>query len=293
MRHSLKRPLPIPGFRGLDATGIIRKAVRDFMADDMPTYAAALAYHLLFSLFPFVLLVLVVIGYFDLSIFFKWIRDQAQYFFSPQTIKLAQQIVSELQVPEGGPLSVGAAIALWLASGGTRSMMNALNAAYDVPERRPAWKRYPLSILYTVAIAAILILATALVAIGPDGMQWLASAVGLEQLFVVLWTWLRWPLAVLLLAAMVALVYFAGPNRQQCFQLVSPGSVLSVVVWIIASLLFGYYVRNFASYSAMFGSIGMMIALMLYLYLSSSVFLFGAEVNAAIEHQDQARKSGA
>lgn len=290
MKRFLKFPKRIPGFRGLDPIVVIKKSARDFIADDMPTYAAALAYHVLFSLFPFILLLLVLVGYFNLSLFYDWVQDQARFFLSRQAIELASQIINELSLPRGGPLSFGAAVALWLSSGGTRSMMNALNAAYDVHERRPAWKRFPLSILYTVGIAAILILAASLLAIGPAGMQWLASYAGVEQLFVALWSVLRWPLAVLLLVVMVAVVYYAGPNRDQEFRLISPGSVLSVAVWMIASVVFGFYLSNFASYSAMFGSIGTMIALMLYLYISAGVLLFGAEVNAAIEHHDHARK---
>jgi membrane protein len=88
----------------------------------------------------------------------------------------------------------------------------------------------------------------------------------------------------------VAIVYYAGPNTEQRFQLISPGSVLSVTVWIIASMAFGYYVRNFASYSAMFGSIGMVIALLLYLYLTAGVLLFGAEINAVIDHRTAGKR---
>jgi membrane protein len=286
MKPALGFSMQIPGFRGLDPIAVIAKSIRNFFADDMPTYAAALAFHVLFSLFPFILLVLVLLGYFDLSDFFAWVRQQAQFFFSDQAIDLANQLINELRLPKGGPLSFGAAVALWLASGGVRSMMNALNVAYDARERRPAWKRYPLSIFYTVGIAAILVFSAALLAIGPAGMEWFAVHTGLERLFVTLWTWLRWPAAVILLSMAVAIVYYAGPNTEQRFQLISPGSVLSVTVWIIASMAFGYYVRNFASYSAMFGSIGMVIALLLYLYLTAGVLLFGAEINAVIDHPD-------
>jgi membrane protein len=162
--------------------------------------------------------------------------------------------------------------------------MNALNKAYDVEEGRPWWKLYPLSVLYTVGIAAMLIAAAVLLVVGPEAVQWLAQQVGLEQLFVILWTWLRWPVVLFLLTLAVAVVYYVAPDVEQDFRFITPGAVLSVIVWIAASLAFDYYVRNFADYSVMYGSIGTIIVLLLYFFISGAVLLFGAEVNAVIEH---------
>ncbi len=127
-------------------------------------------------------------------------------------------------------------------------------------------------------------MATALMVVGPQAMQWLGDQVGLGSLVVTLWNWLRWPVAVLLLTLVVALVYYVAPDVEQNFRFITPGAVLAVIVWIVASLGFGLYVQNFADYSATYGSIGAIIVLLLYFYISSSVLLFGAEVNATIEH---------
>jgi membrane protein len=162
--------------------------------------------------------------------------------------------------------------------------MNALNRAYDVKEGRPAWKLYPLSILYTIGIAALMIAAAALFLIGPQAMQWLAHQLGLEQLFVILWTWLRWPVVLLLLTLVVALIYYVAPDVEQEFRFITPGSVIAVLVWIASTLGFDFYIRSFANYSATYGSIGTIIVLLLYSYISAAVLLFGAEVNAVIEH---------
>jgi membrane protein len=181
-------------------------------------------------------------------------------------------------------LSVGIVIALWTASAGVRLMMSAMNAAYDVVEGRPAWKRFPLSIFYTIGIAGMLLIAAALMVLGPQVMEWIASQVGLEDFIVTLWTIVRWPVVVILLMMAVALIYYVMPDVKQEFRFITPGSVLAVVVWIIASLGFGLYVKMFANYNAMYGSIGAIIVLLLYFYISAAVLLLGAEMNAVIEH---------
>jgi membrane protein len=120
--------------------------------------------------------------------------------------------------------------------------------------------------------------------LGPQAMNWLAMQVGLEETVVLLWAWLRWPLAVLMLVLVVAAVYYLAPDVKQEFRFITPGSILAVVVWIVASLGFGYYAQNFADYNATYGSIGAIIVFLLYLYISSAVLLLGAELNAVIEH---------
>jgi membrane protein len=179
--------------------------------------------------------------------------------------------------------------------------MHALNVAYDVGESRPAWRRYPLSLVYTIGLAALLIAAAALMLLGPRAMGWLAGQVGLAGLVVALWAWLRWPAALLLLALAVAIVYYAGPNIDQPFRLITPGSVVAVAAWLLASLGFSFYVGNFGSFGATYGSLGGGVVLLLYLFLSAGALLLGAEVNAAIHHaregrrgdQDQERAVGA
>jgi membrane protein len=190
----------------------------------------------------------------------------------------------------GATLSIGAIVALWTASAGTRAVMHALNIAYDVEESRPMWKRFPLSVLYTIGIAAMMIIAATLLIIGPEAIQWLAEKVGLEQLFVILWTWLRWPVILFLLMTAVAIVYYVAPDVQQEFRFITPGAAISVIAWIMASLAFDYYIRSFADYSVMYGSIATIIVLLLYFFISAAVLLFGAEVNSVIEHHAPAGK---
>jgi membrane protein len=124
-------------------------------------------------------------------------------------------------------------------------------------------------------------------------MEWIAAQVGLQEFIVTLWTILRWPVIVILMMVAVALIYYVMPDVKQKFRFITPGSVLAVVVWIIASLGFAYYVKTFADYNAMYGSIGAIIVLLLYFYISAAVLLLGAEMNAVIEHMSSEARTRA
>ncbi|HJV75508.1 MAG TPA: YihY/virulence factor BrkB family protein [Noviherbaspirillum sp.] len=263
---------------------LFKKAVKDFLDDDMTTYASALAYQVFFSLFPFIIFLVALLGFLNLGSFFQWLREQAQLLLPQQAMTQVNQVIDGLQQPQGGLLSLGVIVAMWSASAAVRATMNALNVAYDVNESRPAWKLYPLSIFYTVGLAALMILAAVLLVVGPQAIQWLAQWIGMEQIFVTLWAWLRWPAALFLLTLVVAIVYYVAPDAEQEFRFITPGAAFAVIVWILASLGFNYYVSNFGNYNATYGSIGTIIVLLLYFFISAAVMLFGAELNATIEH---------
>ena len=273
-----------PGLNGLPLGKVLIRTVKEFIDDEMSTYASALAYQMLFSLFPFILFLIALIGFLHLPDFFSWLRLQSELVLPPQALEQVNPVIDQLQQSKGGLLSVGIVIALWTASAGVRLMMSAMNAAYDVVEGRPIWKRFPLSIFYTIGIAGMLLVAAALMVLGPQVMSWLAGQVGLEDFVVTLWTILRWPVVILLMMIAVAVMYYVMPDVEQKFRFITPGSVLAVVVWIVASLGFAFYVKTFADYNAMYGSIGAIIVLLLYFYISSAVLLLGAEMNAVIEH---------
>jgi membrane protein len=273
-----------PDLRQLPVMKVLVRTVKEFLDDEMSTYASALAYQMLFSLFPFLLFLIALIGFLHLPDFFSWLRLQSEFVLPPQALDQVNPVIDQLQQSKGGLLSIGIVIALWTASAGVRLLMSAMNAAYDVVEARPVWKRLPLSVLYTVGIAGMMLVAAALMVTGPQVMSWLAAQIGLEDFIVTLWTILRWPLIILLLMVSVALMYYVMPDVEQKFQFITPGSVLAVVVWILASLGFAYYVKTFADYNAMYGSIGAIIVLLLYFYISAAVLLLGAEMNAVIEH---------
>lgn len=285
--------MAIPGFAGKAPLDVGKQAVNDFIDDDMMTYAAALAFRVLLALFPFIIVLLTLLGALGRTEFFDWLLHQAQVALPPQAASIMTGVVSEIRgQPRGGVLSFSILFALWTASAGVRSLMNALNAAYDVEESRPAWKRYPLSLLYTIGLACVLIAVTALMVLGPNVMQWLSGQLGLSEVFATLWIWLRLPVAVVLLLLTFALIYRVMPNVDQPFRFVTPGAVIAVVVWILASWGFSAYVANFGNYGATYGSLGGIVILLLYFFISAGVFLFGAEINATISPADAERGAG-
>lgn len=282
-----------PKLRKLPMGKVMVRTVTEFINDEMSTYASALAYQMLFSLFPFLLFLIALIGFLHLPDFFSWLRLQSELVLPHDALDLVNPVIDQLQQSKGGLLSIGIFIALWTASAGVRLMMSAMNAAYDVVEGRPAWKRIPLSVLYTIGIAGMLLVAAALMVLGPQVMTWIAAQVGLEDFIVTLWTILRWPVIIVLMMVAVALMYYVMPDVRQDFRFITPGSVLAVVVWILASLGFAFYVQTFADYNAMYGSIGAIIVLLLYFYISAAVLLLGAEMNAVIEHMsDEGKDKG-
>lgn len=281
----------ISGLRGVSPLYLLKKAVKDFFDDDMTTYASALAYQVFFSIFPFIIFLVALLGFLQLTSFFIWLREQAQLLLPQEVMPQFNQIIDGLQEQKTGLMSIGVIVALWSASAAIRATMNALNVAYDVTEGRPAWKLYPLSILYTLGLAAMLVLAAMLMTVGPQAVQWVANKVGLEQLFVTLWAWLRWPAALFLLTMAVAIVYYVAPDVEQEFRFITPGAILAVIVWVSASIGFNYYVSNFGNYDATYGSIGTIIILLLYFFISAAVMLFGAEINAVIEHHSTEGKN--
>jgi membrane protein len=260
-----------------------RRAVKEFSADDMMTYAAAVSYQVFFSLFPFVIFLLALLGFLDLRPVFDFLLEQARALMPRNAFSMVEGIIGQIQgQASGGIMSFGAILALWSASSAVRMTMHALNVAYDV-EDRPAWKKIPLSVLYALLLAALLIVAAGLMFFGPKLVEPVLQAVGLgpvTTLVLTLWTWLRIPIAVLLIMLIVALIYYLFPNTSQPFRYITPGAVIAVLVWIAASLGFSFYVSNFSSYSATYGAMASVIVLLLYFSISAAILLFGAEINA-------------
>jgi len=213
--------------RGVGAFTLLKRTLKEFSSDDMSTYASALAYRGLFAMFPFLVFLIALLGFLDLQNFFDWLRMQAELALPPVAMEQINPVIDQLQEQQAGLLSFGILVALWTASIGFRSLMNALNKAYDVEEGRPTWKLIILALAYTAGVAVLLLFTAGLMVIGPQAMEWLAGQVGMRELVVVLWTWLRWPVIVLMLMLVVALLYYVAPDVEQEFRFITPGSVLA------------------------------------------------------------------
>ncbi len=262
----------------------IKRAGKEFTDDDMTTYAAAVSYQIFFSLFPFIIFILALLGTLNLQSVFDFLLQQANAVMPSSAQSMVQNIVNQVQgQASGGVMSFGVIVALWSASSAVRMAMHALNVAYDV-EDRPVWKKIPLSVLYALILAALLIISAGLLFFGPSLVEPVFRAVGLGSLvslLTTLWAFLRIPVAILLLMLAVGLIYWLFPNvAGQPFRFVTPGAVIAVIVWILASLGFSYYVANFSSYSKTYGAMASVIVLLLYFFISTIILLFGAEINS-------------
>ena len=263
-------------------------AVKRFGEDDMLTYAAAIAYQMFFSLFPFLISISALLGILQIPGFFERLIAEAQTKLPGQAMGILEQVVGQIRETKSvGLLLFGVIATLWAGSAGVRGLMHALNSAYHVEQERATWKRYPLSIVYTILLAVMVMAAVGLMLLSVQDMRWIADQfdLGVSTLFVVLWTWLRFPVAVLLLMAVVEFVYYALPNTDQPFRFTTLGAVLAVIVWVASTLGFSYFVSNIVIYNATYGSLGTFMALQLYFFISASILLLGAEVNVEIYYQ--------
>jgi len=276
------------------------RSIRNFFFEHpMATYAAALAYRGLFGLFPFVFILVVLVGALGIPDFFDRAMDQTRtqsYQQVPQRLEpmveqgreQVQPLVGMIERAEekaGGKLLLfGVALALWSVSAVARTLTEAFNVAYQVAETRHWWKQLVLSLAFGPLLALAVIVSVALMLVGPQLVGSIAELVGLDEFFVRLWGWLRFPVALLLLAVVLSVAYRFGPNARQRLRSVVLGAALAVVLWAISSVGFSFYLANFANYGVTYGSLGAAVGLLFYLYVCASVVLFGAELNAAIYH---------
>jgi membrane protein len=203
----------------------------------------------------------------------------------PDVITIIQgQIQKISEGNHGGVLTFGLLVAIWSSSAAMVGMIDALNHAYDIQESRPWWRVRALAVTLTLALAVFALVAFALVLVGPTLAESVARITGLGPAFA--WTWkiLQWPIVLALVAFAAGIVYYYAPDAEQEWVWVTPGSVLTTVLWLLASLAFKYYVLRFGAYTETYGAIGGVMVLLLWFYLSGLVMLLGAELNAEIEH---------
>jgi len=273
------------------------RVVRNFFDHRMATYAAALAYRGLFGLFPFMLLFVVLLGVFGPPDAFGRLVDEIKSQSSEQVPQRLEPVVEQgreqvepledlarqaQRQAEGELILLGVGVALWSISGLASTLADAFNTAYGVTETRPWWKAQMLSLISGPLVALAVIVAVLLMLTGSRVVAGVAGAFGLRELFVLLWGWLRYPVALVLLWTALSVVYRYSPAVTQTWRSVIWGAALAVAAWAVASVGFSIYLAKFADYGVTYGSIGAAVGLLLYLDLTASIVLAGAEFNAAI-----------
>ena len=263
---------------------LFKRTLKETSADNVLGLAAQLAYYFLLALVPAVVFVVALTSFFPSHLIDQMMTAFAT--FAPaDVLRIIEEQIRTLRGGEhGGVLTFGLLVALWSSSAALVSITDALNRAYDIEEGRPWWKVRLIAIGLTLALAMFVLTAFTLLMVGPTMAENLAGRVGLGGAFATAWKILQWPIVFALIAVAIAMLNYFAPDAEQDWTWVSPGAVLATILWVIASLAFKVYITNFADYNATYGSLGGVIVLMLWFYISGVAILVGAEMNAEIEH---------
>jgi membrane protein len=253
--------------------------------------AAALSYYFVLSLFPALIFLSAVVAYLPVPDLFNQALSLMSNIVPPDSMGLVQRVLSDVISPHRATfLSFGLLGALWAASGGFAAAIEALDIAYEVEETRPFWRTRPLAIGLTFMAGLLLLVALAVMIVGPEFGNWLADELDVSWLLVLAWPFIHWAVAVGFTVLSLELLYFLAPNARQRFVSTLPGAVLSVGCWIGLTYLLGVYFRNFANFNKTYGALAAAFAMMVWLYWISFVMLVGAELNTELAKESRTGK---
>ncbi len=266
---------------------IARKTVREFSDDQCTDLAAALTYYAVLALFPGIIAVvslLGVVGQAQTSV--NTVMNMLQPMMAPKTLDTIRPAVENLATSQGAGIGLilGLLGALWSASGYVGAFGRSLNRIYEIREGRPVWKLRPWMLLVTLAAVLLAVVILLILVVSGPVAQSIGNTIGLGGTAVTIWQYAKWPVLLLAVMVVVAILYWATPNvKQPKFRWISVGAAVAIVVWIVASIAFAFYVANFGSYNKTYGSLAGIIVFLLWLWLTNVALLFGAELDAEIE----------
>ena len=273
--------------RGIALVPALKQTFKEFREDDLPGLASEVAYHLLFSVVPLLIFLTSLsafasdaIGVGDImGSVNQWLFDHVP---AGSRADVQETIEKILTNESGSVLSVGGVLALWGARNAMASLMKALNTTFGVAEGRPWWMQQAIAMGLTVALGVAIIGSGAAMLLGSGLGETFAGWVGLDEAFIVVWSWARWPVILTLVSAMLVFIYWAGPNVDVPMRWLVIGAVVTVVLWIVASFGLTIYFRYFAGYAEAYGPLGAVLAFVFWLYVMSMVLLLGGELNAVL-----------
>ena len=276
----------------LSAGEFLKRFVHRFSDNGATNRAAELAYYFLFALFPFIAFAVTLAAYLPT----KGAIDDLMMRLDPVIPEQAEQIIrAQLTAlatqPRPHLLTFGLALAVWSASRAIDALRSSLNRSYGVKESRPWWRIQGLALLLTVSTSVVMLFAIAGIALGGDAGLWLATHLHVDKAWPLLWGWMRWPITTVGVMLVFAVLYYFLPDVKQEWRFVTPGSLAGTVLWLLASYGFTVYAGNFGSYDKTYGSIGGVIVLMTWLYVTGLIFVVGGELNALIEDESPEGKS--
>ncbi len=270
--------------------GVLKRTVREFKEDNLTDWAAALTYYGVLAIFPAILALVSVLGLIGKSATQPLVDNLTRVTPGPAR-DIVTTAVQNLQKSQGGAgiaFVVGLAVALWSASGYVAAFMRATNAIYDIEEGRPFWKKAPVRLGVTLVLVVLLALSALAVVLTGGLADQAGRLLGIGKSAVTVWDIVKWPVLLVVVSLMFAILYWASPNvKQPGFRWISPGGIVAVLVWILASAAFAFYVANFGSYNKTYGALGGVIIFLVWLWISNIAVLLGAELNAELERGRQ------
>ena len=282
-----ERPTELAGRSWMTA---VKRTVREFREDELSDRAAALTYYGVLAIFPAILALVSVLGLLGKSATQPLIDNLGKVAPGPAK-DIFTGAITNLQKSRstgGVLLVVGLLVALWSASGYVAAFMRASNAIYEIGEGRPIWKKGPVRLGVTLVLVVMLAISALAVVLTGTLAKQVGDTLGIGHTAVTVWDIAKWPVLLVIVSLMFAILYWAAPNvRQPGFRWMSPGGMLAVVVWIIASAAFAFYVANFANFNKTYGTLGGIITFLVWLYISNIAVLLGAEFNAEVERGRQ------
>jgi membrane protein len=286
-RNGVQNYKTIWKFGGMKLWELARSVIRDAIEDDLVGRASGLAFDFLLALFPLLVFLLALFGLFATrSIQLRTgLLSYFAAFLPPLAFQLLKDTTEELaKAASGEKLTIGVLLALWFASGGVASMISTLNVAYRIKETRSWFKVRAIAIGLTLLISILIFLALCIVLAGGTLIDWIGKEIHLASKIVAVWKALQWPAAALFVVFSYTLIYSCGPNaRRRRWYWITPGSAFGALLWFAASAGFRIYLRYFNSYTAIYGSLGALVVLLVWLYVTGLAFLIGGEINANIE----------
>jgi membrane protein len=262
-----------------------RRLYRAYQDDLLFDSAAQLSYYFLFSLFPFLFFLATLTAYLPVN---DWVARLIPPLRALAPIDVSRFVEENLRTLTGEQrprlMALSLLVSIFSASRGICSIRRALNLAYDVKESRPVWLTELVAVAVTIAGAVALLSVLALLVAGGQVGFWLAARFHVENAYVVVMQQLRWPLTALIVIGVMAAAYHLLPDVKQRLKFLAPGSILATILWLSSTWAFGEYVTAFHTYNVAYGSLGGMLVLLVWLYLSSFMFVLGGTVNAILEH---------
>ncbi len=271
----------------------LKRTVVEFKEDNLTDLAAGLTYYAVLSVFPALLVLVSLLGLAGQSAT-SAISGELGAVAPAETVELVTGVLATLQANQAAAGLFGLvslALAVWSASAYIAAFMRASNVVYDVREGRPAWKALPVRVGVTLLLLVLVTLGALTVILSGGVARWVGDLVGLGPTAVTVWDVAKWPVLVLLVSFMISVLYWAAPNAKRPFRWVSPGGLLAVLIWLVASAGFAFYVANFSNYNRVYGSLAAVIIFLVWLWISNIAILLGAEYNAEIE-RSRALKAG-